>query len=147
MGQYTGLLGVAVLVSIAFLLSENRRSVNARIVVVGLAMQFLIAAACLKIPKVVIVFDLLAQGVTKVIAFADEGITFLFGKTADPSGPWGFVFAIRVLPVIVFFASLMSVLYHLGVMQRVVAVVAMVLRRMLNVSGAEAISSAANIFV
>ncbi|MFN9955021.1 MAG: nucleoside recognition domain-containing protein, partial [bacterium] len=86
-------------------------------------------------------FTLFATGVTKVIGFADEGTAFIFGKAADASGAWGFIFAVKVLPIIIFFASLMAVLYHLGVMQRVVAVVAWVIRRALGVSGTEALSS------
>lgn len=147
MTHFTGLLGIFFFLAVAWALSENRKAISMRVVVVGVLLQLTLAAACLKIPYIVEIFDFVARLVTKVISFADEGIRFLFGNTADPSGPWGFVFAIRVLPVIIFFASLMSVLYHLGVMQRVVAVVAFVLRRILKVSGVEAISAAANIFV
>jgi CNT family concentrative nucleoside transporter len=82
-----------------------------------------------------------------VISFADSGTSFIFGKAADPSGPWGFIFVVKVLPIIIFFASLMAVLYHLGVMQRLVAVLAWVIRRVLNVTGVEALSASANIFV
>ena len=92
-------------------------------------------------------FQALAQGVTRVISFADEGTVFLFGNLADASKPWGFVFAIKVLPVIIFFASFMSVLYYLGIMQPIVAALAWVLRRTLGVTGAEALSGAANIFL
>ena len=90
------------------------------------------------------VFDYFAAGVTKVISFADQGTVFIFGKAADASGPWGFIFAVKVLPIIVFFASLMAVLYHLGVMQRLVAVLAWIIRRALNVTGVEALSASAN---
>lgn len=84
---------------------------------------------------------------TRVISFADSGTSFIFGKAADPSGPWGFIFVVKVLPIIIFFASLMAVLYHLGIMQRLVAVLAWVIRRVLNVTGVEALSASANIFV
>lgn len=143
----TGFIGVAILLAAAFLLSTNRRAVRPRIVLAGVAVQVTIAWLLLSFPPVVAVFDGLAHAVTRVISFADEGTRFIFGAVADTKGPWGFVFAVKVLPVIVFFASIMAVLYHLGVMQRVVAGVAWLLRRTLGITGAEALSAAANIFV
>lgn len=145
--HFQGLIGVGVILALAFLLSSKKAAIRPRIVIIGLALQFLLAFLCLSDTPIVGVFDALASVVTRVISFADAGTDFLFGKTADPSGPWGFVFVIRVLPVIIFFASLMSVLYHLRIMQYVVAGVAWVLKRTLGVTAAEAISAAANIFV
>lgn len=147
MDQFRGLLGVLVLLALAFAFSSNRRRISPRIVIAGLAMQLVIAWACLSFTPVVELFQALAQGVTRVISFADEGTVFLFGNLADASKPWGFVFAIKVLPVIIFFASFMSVLYYLGIMQPIVAALAWVLRRTLGVTGAEALSGAANIFL
>lgn len=147
MERYIGLLGVGVLILIAYLLSSNRRAISWRIVLLGVTLEFFMAFLLLNFKPVVAVFDVLARGVTKVISFADEGTYFLFGKLSDSSQVWGFVFAIKVLPIIVFFASLMGVLYHLGVMQRIVAGVAWLLRRTLKVTGVEALSTAANIFV
>ncbi len=142
-----GLLGVLALLALALLLSENRKAVSWRLVVAGCALQFVIAALCLKVPGVVDVFDALARGFTKIISFADEGTRFLFGNAADASQPWGFIFAIKVLPIIIFFAAFMSVLYHLRIMQVIVAGVAWVLRKTLGVTGVEALSASANIFV
>jgi CNT family concentrative nucleoside transporter len=99
------------------------------------------------VPGTADAFAFFATIVTKVISFADEGISFVFGNLANASMHWGFVFAVKVLPIIIFFASLMAVLYHLGIMQRVVAVVAWLLRRTLGVTGVEALSASANIFV
>jgi CNT family concentrative nucleoside transporter len=147
MSGYTGLLGVAVILSIGWALSTDRASIRLRTIAVGVALQFSLAFLLLRFPPVVAAFNLFAAGVTRVIGFADSGTEFIFGKAADASGAWGFIFAVKVLPIIIFFASLMAVLYHLGVMQRVVAVVAWVIRRALGVSGTEALSSAANIFV
>lgn len=143
----TGVVGIFLLLAIAFAFSSDRRRISPRIVIVGLGLQLLLAFLCLRFEPVVRAFDGLAAGLAKVISFADAGTTFLFGKVGDASGPWGFIFAVRVLPVIVFFASLMAVLYHLGVMQRVVAGLAWVLRRTLKVSGTEALSAAANVFL
>jgi CNT family concentrative nucleoside transporter len=147
MERLTGLIGLGVLLTVAFALSTDRRRINPRIVIGGLSLQFLFAWSFLVFPPVVAGFTYAAAAINRVISFADEGTRFIFGRLADSEGPWGFVFAVRVLPVIIFFASLMSVLYHLGVMQRVVAGVAWVLRRTLGVTGAEALSGAANIFL
>ena len=147
MQQLTGLIGIGVILAIGFALSTNRRRINVRTIVSGVAIQLLLAFLFLRFPPVVRVFDLFAAGVTRVISFADSGTSFIFGKAADPSGPWGFIFVVKVLPIIIFFASLMAVLYHLGIMQRLVAVLAWVIRRVLNVTGVEALSASANIFV
>jgi CNT family concentrative nucleoside transporter len=145
--QLQGLIGVVVLLALAFALSTNRKRVNWRLVGAGVALQFVIAVLLLRVPGTADAFAFFATIVTKVISFADEGISFVFGNLANASMHWGFVFAVKVLPIIIFFASLMAVLYHLGIMQRVVAVVAWLLRRTLGVTGVEALSASANIFV
>ena len=148
MHRFTGLIGIGVLIFIAWLMSNNRRRFPTRIVLTGVGLQFALALLLLKTPYVVDLFDLLARGVSKIIGFADDGIVFVFGdKLGDPQGPLGFIFAVRALPVIIFFGSLMSVLYHIGLMQRVVAGLAWILRRTLGVTGSEALAMAANIFV
>lgn len=147
MERFTGVIGILVLLSIAYAMSTARKRIEWRVVVGGIALQLALAWLLLRFPPAVSVFDALAAGVNRVILFADDGTRFLFGNLADSGGPWGFVFAIRVLPVIVFFAALMGVLYHLGVMQRVVAVVAVVLRKTMGITGVEALSASANIFV
>lgn len=140
-------LGLTILVALAVLLSESRRDIPWRLVGVGLALQALIAFLFLRFPPAVAAADLFAAGVARIIGFADEGTRFIFGNVSDPNGAWGFIFIVRVLPIIIFFASVMSVLYHLGIMQRVVAACAWVLRRAMQVSGVEALCTAANIFV
>ena len=143
----TGLAGVLAILGIALLFSTDRRAIRPRTVLAGLALQFVLAFLLLRFPPVVAAFDLFAAGVAKVISFADEGTRFIFGNATDAGGAWGFIFAVKVLPIIIFFASVMAVLYHLGVMQRVIAVLAALLRRALGVTGVEAMSAAANIFV
>jgi CNT family concentrative nucleoside transporter len=147
MQQFTGLLGVLFILGLGWALSTDRRAINRRTILAGVGLQFAIAFLFLRFPPVAAVFTLFATGVTRVIGFAEEGTRFVFGNAADSSAAWGFIFAVKVLPIIVFFASLMAVLYHLGVMQRVVAALAVVLRRVLGISGAEALSGAANIFL
>jgi CNT family concentrative nucleoside transporter len=143
----TGLLGVVVILALGYALSKHRRAIRARTVLGGVLLQFLLAFLLLRFPPVVAAFDAFAAAIAKVISFADEGTRFIFGNASDASGAWGFIFAVKVLPIIIFFAALMSVLYHYGVMQRVIATLARVLRRALGVTGVEAMSASANIFV
>ncbi|MCH8110618.1 MAG: NupC/NupG family nucleoside CNT transporter [Proteobacteria bacterium] len=148
MSQLQGLIGIIVLLSLAALLSENRRRFPWRLALSGIALQFVIGVLALKTPIVVQVVDLIARLVNGVILRADVGIAFVFGETlVSNQSPIGFVFAVRVLPVIIFFASLMAVLYHLGVMQRIIAALAWLLRKTLGVTGAEAMVMASNVFV
>ena len=147
MQQYVGILGILAILAIGWALSTDRRAIHWRTVGAGVALQAVIAFLFISFPPIVAAFTLFATGVTKVIGFADEGTRFIFGNAADASGAWGFIFAVKVLPIIIFFASLMAVLYHLGIMQRVVAVLAALLRRTLGISGAESLSAAANIFL
>jgi len=148
MGDLTGVIGVGVLLGGAWLLSERRSRIPWRLVFMGLVVQLALAVLLLRAPLVRGAVDAIANLVNGVILRADAGIEFIFGvQLNDPAGPWGFVFAIKVLPVIIFFASLMAVLYHLGVMQRIVAVLAWVLRRTLGVTGTEALAMASNVFV
>ncbi len=147
MGQVQGLIGLVVLVALAWALSTRRGQFPLRFVLAGVGLQIAMAAVLIAFDPVVKAFDLVARGVNSVIQSADEGSAFLFGDLADPGGPAGFVFAFRVLPVIVFFAALMSVLYHTGVMQVLIGAMAWVLRRTLRVSGVESLAMAANVFV
>jgi CNT family concentrative nucleoside transporter len=148
MDRLAPLLGLVALLAAAWGLSTDKRRVRPRIVVTGLLLQFAIAGLLIRVPEVVRVYDALAGAVSKLLSFAAEGGRFIFGNLGEtnPQG-WGFVFAASVLPIIIFFASLMAVLYHLGVMQRVIAGLAWLLRRTLGVSGEEALAAAANIFV
>lgn len=148
MEHWIGIVGVVVLMLIAVALSEDRRRFPLRIAVAGTLLQLAMALLLLKAPGVATVFDVLARGVNGVIIQADAGIAFVFGdKLAQAQEPLGFVFAVKVLPVIIFFASLMGVLYHLGVMQRIVSGLAWLLRGTMGVTGSEALCMAANVFL
>lgn len=143
-----GLIGIVVLVALAWAMSEHRRRIDWRLVGGGVVLQFLLAVLLLKVPGPADAIEWISFGVAGVIARADAGIAFVFSpQLLEPDAPWGFIFAVRVLPVIIFFAALMSVLYHLGIMQRIVAGLAWVLRRSLGVTGAEALAMASNVFV
>ena len=148
MYQFTSLLGVLVCIGIAVLLSENRRRISGRLIGASLLLQGLIAGLFLAFPPVVSLVELTARGVIRVLSFAQRGSQFVFGPSlTDTDSPWGFIFAVQVLPGIVFVAALMSVLYHAGVMQRLIGLLAWLLRRSLGVTGSEALAVAANIFV
>lgn len=143
-----GFIGVGLFILVGYALSSKRSAIKWRLIGAGILLQFIIAVSVLHVRPVVIAFDAIAVAVTRVISFADKGVDFIFGQNiSNPAGPWGFIFAVKVLPIIIFFCSLMTVLYHLGIMQRVVAGVAWVLRRSLGITGAEALSASANIFV
>ena len=141
-----GVFGLAVLIGLTWLFSTNRTRVDWRLVGIGLALQLAIAAAVLLTPWGAGVFDTLSSGFVKLLGFTTEGARFIFGDFSDPS-KFGFVFAFQVLPTIIFFASFMSVLYHLGAMQKIVQGMAWVITKLMRVSGAETLSVCANAFI
>ncbi|HLM53076.1 MAG TPA: nucleoside transporter C-terminal domain-containing protein [Pseudoxanthomonas sp.] len=141
-----GLFGLAVLVAIAWLFSSDKRRVDWRLVLIGLVLQIVVASLVLLTPWGASVFDGLSSGFVRLLGFTTEGARFIFGDFADPA-KFGFVFAFQVLPTIIFFASFMSVLYHLGVMQKIVQGMAWVITKLMRVSGAETLSVCANAFI
>lgn len=143
-----GLAGLVLMIGLCVLVSTNRRAIKARIIVFGVGLQFVFALIVLKTRMGRAFFQQANDAINGLIDYAREGNVFLFGtQLADPKGPVGFVFAVQVLMSIVFFASLMAVLYHVGIMQLVVKGIAYVMQRTLKTSGAETLSAAANIFV
>jgi CNT family concentrative nucleoside transporter len=141
-----GLLGLAVLVGIAWSLSDRRDRIDWRLVVAGIGLQLLFAVIVILLPGGREFFDYFARFFVKIVEFAIVGSQFIFGDLASIQ-KFGFVFAFQVLPTIIFFASLMAVLYHLGVMQKIVQGMAWVMLKVLRTSGAESLSVAANVFV
>ncbi len=138
----TGLIGLLVIPGIAWLLSTNRFGVRWRTVVTGIAIQFVLALLILKTAPGRAFFAGATEVVTGFLEFADEGSRFVFGQGFDLVP-----FAFRVLPTIIFFSSVVAVLYHLGVIQRVVKVFAVVMTKVMGTSGPESLSASANIFV
>ena len=146
MGILGSILGIVVLLVIAVLFSNNRKAINLRTVLGALAIQIGFAALILYVPYGRDALQATANGVSNVIAYGNEGINFVFGGLSDPSNA-GFIFAVKVLPIIVFFSGLISVLYYLGIMQVVIKVIGGALQAALGTSKAESMSAAANIFV
>lgn len=146
MGILGSVLGIVVLLVIAVLFSNNRKAINLRTVLGALAIQIGFATLILYVPFGRDALQATANGVSNVIAYGNEGINFVFGGLSDPSNA-GFIFAVKVLPIIVFFSGLISVLYYLGIMQVVIKVIGGALQAALGTSKAESMSAAANIFV
>ncbi len=143
MENFIGVLGIFVLLLIAYLISDNRKKIDFRPVVGGLLLQLAFAFIILKLPLGKMLFQKLSDFISEILGFSTEGAEFLFGSLMDT----GFSFALSVIPTIIFFSSLMSVLYYLGVVQKVVEVMAKFMRKIMNLSGAESLSAAANVFV
>ncbi len=141
-----GLLGIAVLIGITVLFSSNRRAINWRIVVVGLALQFAFAGLVIFFGPARAVVEWVGARFVDLLGFTNEGVTFLFGSLAD-QGRHGVVFAIGILPSIIFFSAFSSALYYLGILQKIVYVFAWVMARTMKLSGPESLSASANIFL
>ncbi len=141
-----GLFGLAVLIGIVFLFSNNKKAVDWKLVATGIALQIAFAALVLLVPGGREVFDWLGQVFVKILSFVNAGSTFIFGSMMDIK-TYGFIFAFQVLPTIIFFAALMGVLYHLNVMQAVVRAMAWAITKVMRVSGAETTSVCASVFI
>ncbi|MGR4066392.1 NupC/NupG family nucleoside CNT transporter [Halomonas sp. LR3S48] len=140
------LVGMATLIAIALVFSTNRRDIRLRTVGGAFAIQAGIGAFVLYVPFGQAVLQTISAGVSQVVLYANDGIDFLFGGLAD-TGNVGFVFAIKVLPVIIFFSSLIAVLYYIGIMQWVIRILGGALQKALGTSRTESLSATANIFV
>jgi nucleoside transporter len=141
-----GFFGLFVLILIAFAFSNNRRAVDWKLVATGISLQILFAAFVLKVPIGADLFDALGKGFVHLLEFNKVGSEFIFGKLLD-ANTFGFIFAFQVLPTIIFFAALMGVLYHLGVMQQIVKGMSWAITKVMNVSGAETTSVCASVFI
>jgi CNT family concentrative nucleoside transporter len=152
--RFIGLLGIALIFGIAFLLSNNRRAINYRLIGTGLLLQIILAVFILKVPVGKQIFGWLAKAIEKVLHFSGDGADFVFGPLVRQSvlgKSFGeantFIFFVQIIPTIIFVAVLVSLAYHIGLMQRVVAAVAKVMHKVMGVSGSEALSNAASAFV
>ncbi|MBX2858815.1 MAG: NupC/NupG family nucleoside CNT transporter [Cellvibrionaceae bacterium] len=139
------LLGILSLLCIAFGLSSHRRQVNWHTVGAAFALQFALGAFALYLPQGKVVLNHASLGVSRVLSYANDGINFLFGDIGQQK--LGFIFAFNVLPVIIFFSALVSVLYYLGIMTWIIRILGGALQKLLKTSRAESLSATANIFV
>ncbi|MDY0200403.1 MAG: nucleoside transporter C-terminal domain-containing protein [Bacteroidales bacterium] len=141
-----GLLGMFVIIGIAYLFSANRKAVSWRIVLIGIGIQLLLAVAILQFPPVQMFFDFFGKVFVKVLDFSKAGTEFLFPGFLNVD-TFGFVFAFQVLPTIIFFSALTSLLFYFGIIQKVVWALAWVMTKAMKLTGAESLSVAGNIFL
>jgi len=144
-GILRGGLGITVLLGICFLLSSEKKSIDWRLVFVGMLIQFILAVLLLKVPFVRDIFQTVVNFFVIMINSSETAAIFLFGDLAKPGGPYGFAFS--VLPTIVFFSALSSILYYLGVLQKVVFGFAWIMNKTMRLTGAESLAAAANVFI
>lgn len=154
MERFTGLLGICVILLLAFLMSNNRKAINYRLVASGLAIQTILAVFILKVEAGKIIFAWLGEKVTKLLSFSEKGAEFVFGALVSKpmmEEAFGagndFIFFFKIVPTIIFVAVLVSVAYQLGIMQIIVSLVARLVHKVMGVSGSEALSNVASIFV
>lgn len=144
---WRGVLGMISLLFIAYLFSNNRKAINWRTVGIGLALQLVIAVGVLKVPFIEKIFDFVGSIFVNVLEFTLAGSNFLFQGLVSDTSTFGYIFAFQVLPTIIFFSALTSVLYYFGIIQKVVRVFGWLLTKLLGISGAESLSVAGNIFL
>jgi len=143
---WRGLLGMVSLIFIAFLFSSNRKAINWKTVGIGLAFQLVIAVGVLKVDFIKTVFEVIGKGFIAILGFTQAGSEFLLGGMLDVNS-FGYIFAFQVLPTIIFFSALTSVMFYLGLIQKVVKGMGWLLSKVLGISGAESLSVAGNIFL
>ena len=141
------LFGMAVLIGVAVLFSSNRKRIPWRLVGIGMALQFIIAVLVLKVDIVRVGVDAVSNFFVRILDFNRAGTEFLFGSLVTNTQSFGFLFAFNVLPTIIFFSALTSLLFYLGILQKIVYAFARVMTRTMNLSGAESLSASANIFL
>jgi CNT family concentrative nucleoside transporter len=141
-----GVIGMCSIILIAYLLSNNKKKIDWKTIIIGLSSQLIIAVAVLKIEFVRMVFEKIGQGFLAIVTFTNQGSRILFGDLAD-SSKYGEIFVFQVLPVIIFFSALTSVLYYYRIIQKVVSGLAWMMTKFLNISGQESLAVAGNIFL
>ena len=143
---FRGVSGIFILLLFAYLLSNNKNKIQWKTVFIGLTLQILIAISVLKISLIKTLFETIGVFFVKLLEYTGSGIEMLFGELADTS-KYGFIFVFQALPIIIFFSALTSILYYFNIIQKIVKFLAMVLTKLLNISGSESLSVAGNIFL
>lgn len=145
MDYLRGIIGLAVLVLVAFIFSVSRKKVDWRLVGIGISLQLIFGFLITKVPLVKSAFEFLSEGFVKFLSFSRDGAAFIFGDLAGDG--FGFIFAFQVLPTIIFFSTVSAGLYYLGILQKVVFGIAWIMARTMRLSGPESLSTAGNIFL
>ncbi len=147
MGRLTGVLGIAVILALAYLFSTDRRAIKLKTIAWGLGLQFALGLFVLRVPAGERLFATLGAGAKHLLDFSYVGSTFIFGELGRADSSLGLIFAFQVLPTIIFIAAFFAVLYHLGVMQLIIRAAAWVMTVIMGASGAESLNVAASIFM
>ncbi len=154
MNIFYGVMGIIAMLLIAFLMSNNRKAINYKTIIVGLILQFLLAVFILKFEPGKLIFEYIGLFVEKILQFANEGSDFVFGPLSNSPeilreifGDRSFMFAMKLIPALIFMMILVNILYYYGIMQRVVAFFGRIVNKLMDVSGAEALSNVASSFV
>jgi len=142
-----GLLGIITLVGISWLLSANRKAINWKLVGIGLLLQLVFALGVLKVPLIARIFEAVSSVFVVVLSFTRAGSSFLLGDLVKPDSSVGFVFLFQILPTIIFFSALTSLLFYLNILQKIVYVFAWVMNKTMKLSGSESLAAAGNIFL
>ena len=142
-----GFLGLISLIFLAFLFSRDKKNINWSLVIKGLLIQLILAVLILKVPFIQNIFEWISSIFVIVLQFSKQGALFLFGETLVNSNEFGAIFAFQILPTIIFFSALTSLLFYLGVLQKIVYFFAYLMKKTLKLSGAESLSAAGNIFL
>ena len=144
---WRGVLGLFFLIFLAFLFSNNKKAIKWKTVGIGLMTQLIIAVGVLKIPLIMSIFEKIGGIFVSILNFSKAGSKFLFEGLVADMNTFGFIFAFQVLPTIIFFSALTSVLFYLGIIQKTVKALAWSLTKLLHISGSESLSVAGNIFL
>ncbi len=140
-------VGIGLFLLICYVLSVKRSAINWRTVGSGIILQILLAILILRIPGVSVIFDGVAQFFQAVLKYSEEGAAFLFSGLVKDQKTFGYIFAFQVLPTIVFFSSLAAILFHLGILQKIIYGLAWLMKRTMKLSGPESLAAAANVFI
>lgn len=146
MSKLLSIAGLCIILLFSVLISNDRKSINKKMIVTGLILEFILALAVLKIPFVESFFNVIGAGVNQLFLFTGQGSSFLFGSLLDTKKT-GFIFAFQILPTIVFISAFMSILYYYNIMQTLIKYLGVAVKKLLNTSGAETMNAVANIFV
>ncbi len=147
MGRFTGVLGMAVILGLAWLFSTDRRAIKIKTIAWGLGLQLVLGFFVLRSGTGRWLFQIAGDGAKKLLSFSYAGSSFVFGELGKDNSSLGLIFAFQVLPTIIFIAAFFAVLYHLGVMQLIIRVAAWIMTRVMGASGAESLNVAASIFM
>src|SRR5215472_3308040 len=147
MGRFTGILGIAVILGLAWLFSTDRRAIKLKTIGWGLGLQLVLGYFVLRSETGRYVFQVAGDGAKKLLSFSYAGSEFIFGELGKEHSSLGLIFAFQVLPTIIFIAAFFAVLYHIGVMQLIIRAAAWVMTRVMGASGAESLNVAASVFM